>query len=134
MRHTHAWRHRVAKWPRLFLKCQPASLAVIHRSDCRTVAAAVEAALFFRIPSIAISLACSDEMDYRPAASIARRIFQTVLESDPPPGLCLNVNISAMPRACGSARWIPQRWIADSGEKPMLMVGMYSGSTAVIPS
>lgn len=62
-----------------------------------TVAAAVEAA-FFRVPSLAVSLQLSDELDFRRAGAIARRVFQTFVAAQPAPGSCVNVNIPALDR------------------------------------
>ncbi|MFO0838754.1 MAG: 5'/3'-nucleotidase SurE [Phycisphaerae bacterium] len=62
-----------------------------------TVAGAVEAA-FFGVPSMAISLELSDEMDFHAAGRIARAVFQSYAESRPIAGTCLNVNIPALDR------------------------------------
>jgi 5'-nucleotidase len=61
-----------------------------------TVAAAAEAAVFFRIPALAISLECSAEMNYALAARIARRIFDAAVAARAGAGLCLNVNIPVL--------------------------------------
>jgi 5'-nucleotidase len=58
-----------------------------------TVAAAAEAALFFGIPSLAISLEEAPEPAWDLAGRIARRVFEQFLAARPAPGLCLNVNI-----------------------------------------
>jgi 5'-nucleotidase len=60
-----------------------------------TVAGALEAA-FYRIPALAFSLELSDELDFRRAGEVARKIFLAFVASQPEPGLCLNVNIPAL--------------------------------------
>jgi 5'-nucleotidase len=60
-----------------------------------TVAGAVEGA-FFGIPSMAISLELSAELDFNKAGVIARSLFQHYAASRPPPGSVLNVNIPAL--------------------------------------
>ena len=62
-----------------------------------TVTAAMEAVIA-GVPGIAFSLASQDKPvgvpeDYGPAGEIARRVVQKVLESRPPEGVVLNVNI-----------------------------------------
>lgn len=60
-----------------------------------TVAGAAEGA-FFNVPSMAISLELSAELDFHKAGRIARALFQQFVASAPPPGTCLNVNIPAL--------------------------------------
>lgn len=60
-----------------------------------TVAGAAEGA-FFGIPSIAFSLRLSAELDFKRAGVVARRLFDTIVASKPPPGMCLNVNIPSL--------------------------------------
>lgn len=60
-----------------------------------TVAGALEAA-FFGIPSMAVSLELSDELDFRLAERITRSIFEHFVAARPRPGTCLNVNIPAL--------------------------------------
>ncbi len=60
-----------------------------------TVAGAIEGA-FFRVPSLAFSLELSTELNFQMAGQIARAIFERVAASQPPPGMCLNVNIPAL--------------------------------------
>jgi 5'-nucleotidase len=60
-----------------------------------TVAGAIEGA-FFGVPSIAFSLELSDELDFQKAAQIARAVFERFAAANPPPGMCLNVNIPAL--------------------------------------
>ncbi|RMF83799.1 MAG: 5'/3'-nucleotidase SurE [Planctomycetota bacterium] len=60
-----------------------------------TVAGAVEGA-FFGIPSMAVSLELSEELDFEQAGRIARMVFRQYAASNPPPGMCLNVNIPAL--------------------------------------
>jgi 5'-nucleotidase len=62
-----------------------------------TVTAAMEAVIA-GVPGIAFSLASQDKpadvrTEYGPAAEIARRVVQKVLEGKPPEGVVLNVNI-----------------------------------------
>jgi 5'-nucleotidase len=62
-----------------------------------TVTAAMEAVIA-GVPGIAFSLASQDKPagvpeDYGPAGELARRVVQKVLESRPPEGVVLNVNI-----------------------------------------
>jgi 5'-nucleotidase len=61
-----------------------------------TVAGAAEAAVFFGIPAMAVSLQLSDRLDFDRAARIARRIFERFAAAGPPSGFCLNVNIPAL--------------------------------------
>lgn len=61
-----------------------------------TVAAAAEAAVFFGIPSMAVSLEESQKPAWDLAGRIARRIFDHYSAARPAPGLCLNVNIPAL--------------------------------------
>jgi 5'-nucleotidase len=61
-----------------------------------TVAGAAEGAVFFRLPSMAVSLELSDELDFERAANIARQIFDRFAAAHPPAGTCLNVNIPAL--------------------------------------
>lgn len=60
-----------------------------------TVAGAAEGA-FFGVPSMAISLELSAELDFHKAARVARELFQRFAASAPTPGTCLNVNIPAL--------------------------------------
>lgn len=60
-----------------------------------TVAGAVEGA-FFGIPSMAVSLELSEELDFHKAGRIARDVFLSYVASRPLPGTCLNVNIPAL--------------------------------------
>ena len=62
-----------------------------------TVAAAVEAA-FIGIPSIAISLEASAELDFARAAVHARAIVERAIELEITPGMVLNVNIPRLDR------------------------------------
>jgi 5'-nucleotidase len=62
-----------------------------------TVAAAVEAA-FIGIPSIAISLETSAELDFTRAAVHARTIVERAIELQITPGMVLNVNIPRLDR------------------------------------
>ncbi len=62
-----------------------------------TVAGAIEAA-FFGVPSLAISLELSDEMDFHAAGRIAKSVFEAYVRMRPAPGACLNVNIPALDR------------------------------------
>src|SRR5262245_31551926 len=62
-----------------------------------TVAAAVEAA-FIGIPSIAVSLEASAELDFARAARHARTIVERAIELAIPPGTVLNVNIPRLDR------------------------------------
>ena len=62
-----------------------------------TVTAAMEAVIA-GVPGIAFSLASQDKpanvpTEYGPAGEIAKRVVQKVLESSPPKGVVLNVNI-----------------------------------------
>lgn len=63
-----------------------------------TVAGALEGALF-GVPSMAISLQLSDELDFHGAGRIARLVFQRYVAARPRPGMCLSVNIPALDRA-----------------------------------
>jgi len=78
-----------------------------------TVAGAVEAA-FFKVPSIAFSLQLSDELDFRRAGVIARRVFQSYVAAGPAPGVCLNVNIPAL-----DAGWPLGVRVCRQGAAPM---------------
>lgn len=60
-----------------------------------TVAAAVEAA-FFGVPSLALSLELSHELDFRRAGAVARAVIEEFIATHPPLGTCLNVNIPAL--------------------------------------
>jgi len=60
-----------------------------------TVAGAIEGA-FFGVPSMAVSLELSDELDFENAGKIARGVFQTYVASRPARGACINVNIPAL--------------------------------------
>jgi len=59
-----------------------------------TVAGAAEGA-FFRVPSMAVSLELSVELDFHRAGRIARSIFMEYARATPTAGTCLNVNIPA---------------------------------------
>jgi 5'-nucleotidase len=61
-----------------------------------TVAAAAEAVIL-DIPSIAVSVATHDCKDFKPAAQVARKVAQLVLEKGLPPGVLLNVNVPPLP-------------------------------------
>ncbi|MFQ5422415.1 MAG: 5'/3'-nucleotidase SurE [Phycisphaerae bacterium] len=61
-----------------------------------TVAGAAEGAVFFGVPSMAVSLEVSDRMDFDRAGQIARRVFERYAAARPPAGTCLNVNIPAL--------------------------------------
>jgi len=65
----------------------------MYTSYSGTVAAAAEAALFFGIPSLAISLQEAPDPAWDLAGRIARRVFEHFVAARPDPGLCLNVNI-----------------------------------------
>lgn len=60
-----------------------------------TVAGAAEAA-FFGVPSMAVSLELSKELDFQRAGAITRVIFERFAAARPQPGTCLNVNIPAL--------------------------------------
>ena len=60
-----------------------------------TVAGAAEGALY-GIPSMAVSLELSDNLDFERAGQVARRVFQQYVACKPPGGTCLNVNIPAL--------------------------------------
>jgi 5'-nucleotidase len=73
-----------------------------------TIAGALEGALF-GVPAMAFSLELSDELDFRRAARIARRMLDHFLAAGPTPGLCLSVNIPALDRgAPRGVRCCPQ--------------------------
>ena len=65
-----------------------------------TVTAAMEAAIS-GVPGVAISLdspeAFLGELDFRPAANVARRVVQAVIEHGLPPTSLLNVNVPYLP-------------------------------------
>ena len=65
-----------------------------------TVTAAMEAVIS-GVPGIAVSLNSpenhSGSLEYGPAARVARRIAQTVIERGLPPGILLNVNVPYLP-------------------------------------
>jgi 5'-nucleotidase len=61
-----------------------------------TVAGAAEAAVFFNIPAMAVSLEISTDLDFERAGQIARQIFDSYAAAQPPPGTCINVNIPAL--------------------------------------
>jgi 5'-nucleotidase len=61
-----------------------------------TVAAAAEAAVFFGLPAMAVSLEISDTMDFDRAGRVARRVFASYAAARPPAGTCLNVNIPSL--------------------------------------
>jgi 5'-nucleotidase len=60
-----------------------------------TVAGAAEGA-FFGVPSMAISLELSSELDFHAAGRIARRMFEQFVASRPTAGSCINVNIPSL--------------------------------------
>ena len=60
-----------------------------------TVAAAAEGALL-GFPSVAVSLQRGPETDFDRAAVIARRVIDTLLAGDLPPGRLVNVNIPSL--------------------------------------
>ncbi len=60
-----------------------------------TVAGALEGA-FFGIPSLAISLELSDELDFQHAGRVTRQIVERFIAARPSAGTCLNVNIPAL--------------------------------------
>lgn len=62
-----------------------------------TVAGAAEGA-FFDVPSMAISLELSAELDFRQAGDITRALFKQFVAAAPARGTCLNVNIPALDR------------------------------------
>lgn len=61
-----------------------------------TVAGAAEGAVFFGVPSMAVSLKLSDNLDFERAGQIARQIFERYAAAHPPAGTCINVNIPAL--------------------------------------
>lgn len=61
-----------------------------------TVAGAAEAAVFFNIPSMAVSLEISDDLNFERAAQITRQVFERYAAAHPPPRTCINVNIPAL--------------------------------------
>lgn len=61
-----------------------------------TVSAATEGVIL-GIPSIALSVTTFEEVDFLPAAEIAKRISKIVLEKSLPEGMLLNVNIPPVP-------------------------------------
>lgn len=61
-----------------------------------TVAGAAEGAVFFGIPSMAVSLELSDKPDFERAGKIARQVFECYAAAHPPAGTCINVNIPAL--------------------------------------
>lgn len=61
-----------------------------------TVAGAAEGAVFFDVPSMAISLELSDDLDFERAGQISRRVFERYAAARPPAGTCVNVNIPAL--------------------------------------
>ena len=61
-----------------------------------TVAGAAEGAVFFGIPSMAVSLELSDELDFERAGRIARQVFECYVAARPPADTCINVNIPAL--------------------------------------
>ncbi len=63
-----------------------------------TVAAAVEGT-FLGIPSVAVSLATWAEADFAPAGDVAHDLVKTFLSHGIRPGMCISVNIPAIPRA-----------------------------------
>ena len=57
-----------------------------------TVAAAIEGA-FYGVPSVAVSLAFSDRMDFRQAAHLARGVIEPILANRRPGRVLLNLNL-----------------------------------------
>jgi 5'-nucleotidase len=78
-----------------------------------TVAGAAEGA-FFGVPSVAISLELSENLDFRRAGAITRRVFEHIVAAHPAPGTCLNVNIPAL-----DAGWPRGVRICPQGIVPM---------------
>jgi 5'-nucleotidase len=78
-----------------------------------TVAGAAEGA-FFGVPSMAVSLELSDNLDFERAARIARQIFERYVAALPPPSTCLNVNIPAL-----DAGWPRGIRVCPQGVVPM---------------
>lgn len=86
-----------------------------------TMSAAVEGAIE-GIPSIGFSLCdFSIEADFNPSKIYVRKIAETVLEHGLPEGVCLNVNIPAMPlselkglRVCRQAK---ANWVEELDER-----------------
>lgn len=62
-----------------------------------TIAGAVEGALF-GVPALAFSLELSDELDFRRAGQVARRVLDAFVAAQPAAGTCLSVNIPALDR------------------------------------
>jgi len=60
-----------------------------------TVAGAAEGA-FFGVPSMAVSLELSEELDFAAAGRITRALFTRFASADPARGTCLNVNIPSL--------------------------------------
>jgi len=63
-----------------------------------TVSAATEGAIL-GIPSFAISLTTYQDPDFSFAATFASRLAPMLLEKGLPPGVCLNVNVPAVPES-----------------------------------
>ncbi len=63
-----------------------------------TVSAATEGAIL-EIPSFAISLTTYQDPDFSFAAAFAARLAPVLLEKRLPPGVCLNVNVPAVPES-----------------------------------
>jgi 5'-nucleotidase len=91
------------------------------------VAAAAEAAVFFGVPSMAVSLDIGEEMDYARAGRIARRIFDRYAAATIRPGVCLNVNIPVLKpgwplgvRVCPQCLIPAEAWYEreDTGDGP----------------
>ncbi|SDD42524.1 5'/3'-nucleotidase SurE [Sporomusa acidovorans] len=61
-----------------------------------TVSAAIEGALH-GLPAIAMSLDSWQEYDYKPAARLAKKIIETMINKSLPPNTLLNVNVPALP-------------------------------------
>lgn len=78
-----------------------------------TVAGAAEGA-FFGVPSMAVSLELSDQLDFRRAGQITRQVFECYAAAQPPPGTCLNVNIPAL-----NAGWPKGIRVCPQGVVPM---------------
>lgn len=78
-----------------------------------TVAAAMEGALF-GVTSVAFSLELSDELDFRRAGRVARAVLDHILAAEPPPGICLSINIPALnggwPRGVRCCAQAPVNW------------------------
>lgn len=61
-----------------------------------TVAGAAEAAVFFGIPAMAVSLEASETPDFAGAGRVARQVFERYAAARPQAGSCINVNIPSL--------------------------------------